>query len=72
MVRRMERLVTLFGGGGFLGRYVAQALLKGGARIRIAEREGLTRLVGSGLTNLAMLYSRLGRCPEAIASAEAR
>lgn len=36
---RMERLVTLFGGGGFLGRYVAQALLKGGARVRIAERD---------------------------------
>lgn len=35
----MSRLVTLFGGGGFLGRYVAQALLKAGARVRIAERD---------------------------------
>lgn len=35
----MSRLVTLFGGGGFLGRYVAQELLKAGARIRIAERD---------------------------------
>jgi uncharacterized protein YbjT (DUF2867 family) len=35
----MEQLVTLFGGGGFLGRYVAQALMKSGARIRIAERD---------------------------------
>jgi NADH dehydrogenase len=34
----MDRLVTLFGGGGFLGRYVAQELLKAGARVRIAER----------------------------------
>lgn len=34
----LDRLVTLFGGGGFLGRYVAQELLKAGARIRIAER----------------------------------
>jgi NADH dehydrogenase len=34
----MDRLVTLFGGGGFLGRYVAQELLKAGARMRIAER----------------------------------
>ncbi|MBC7985817.1 MAG: NAD(P)H-binding protein [Sphingomonadaceae bacterium] len=34
----IERLVTLFGGGGFLGRYVAQELLRRGARIRIAER----------------------------------
>jgi uncharacterized protein YbjT (DUF2867 family) len=35
----MNQLVTLFGGGGFLGRYVAQALLKAGARVRIAERD---------------------------------
>lgn len=33
-----DRLVTMFGGGGFLGRYVAQKLLKAGLRIRIAER----------------------------------
>ncbi|MDO6413998.1 complex I NDUFA9 subunit family protein [Sphingomonas sp. BIUV-7] len=35
----MVPLVTLFGGGGFLGRYVAQELLKTGARVRIAERD---------------------------------
>ncbi|KKC25865.1 complex I NDUFA9 subunit family protein [Sphingomonas sp. SRS2] len=35
----MSRLITLFGGGGFLGRYVAQELLKAGARVRIAERD---------------------------------
>ena len=34
-----DRLVTLIGGGGFLGRYVAQALLKAGARLRIAQRD---------------------------------
>ena len=33
-----NKLVTLFGGGGFLGRYVAQELLEAGVRIRIAER----------------------------------
>lgn len=32
-------LVTLFGGGGFVGRYVAQALLSAGARVRVAERQ---------------------------------
>lgn len=32
-------LVTIFGGGGFLGRYVAQELLAQGARVRIAERD---------------------------------
>ena len=34
-----DRLVTLIGGGGFLGRYVAQALLKTGARVRVAQRD---------------------------------
>lgn len=33
-----NRLITIFGGGGFLGRYVAQELLARGARVRIAER----------------------------------
>ena len=33
-----DALVTVFGGGGFVGRYVVQALLKAGARVRIAER----------------------------------
>jgi NADH dehydrogenase len=32
------KLITVFGGGGFLGRYVAQALLGQGARLRIACR----------------------------------
>ena len=31
-----DKLVTLIGGGGFVGRYVAQALLQAGARVRIA------------------------------------
>jgi uncharacterized protein YbjT (DUF2867 family) len=39
MTVKTDRLVTLFGGGGFVGRYVAQALFKAGARIRVAERE---------------------------------
>lgn len=34
----MAGLVTVFGGGGFLGRYVAQELLRRKARVRIAER----------------------------------
>jgi uncharacterized protein YbjT (DUF2867 family) len=31
-------LITIFGGGGFIGRYVCEALLKSGARLRVAER----------------------------------
>ncbi len=54
----MARLVTLFGGGGFLGRYVAQELLRGGARIRVVERDPrkawfLKPLGGLGQTQFA-------------------
>ena len=34
-----NRLVTLIGGGGFLGRYIAQELLAAGVRLRIAQRD---------------------------------
>jgi uncharacterized protein YbjT (DUF2867 family) len=34
-----NKLVVLFGGGGFVGRYVAQALLAAGARVRVAQRD---------------------------------
>jgi uncharacterized protein YbjT (DUF2867 family) len=33
-----DKLVTLIGGGGFFGRYVAQALYRSGARVRIAQK----------------------------------
>jgi uncharacterized protein YbjT (DUF2867 family) len=35
----MDRLVTVFGGGGFLGRYAVQALFRAGARVRIVQRD---------------------------------
>lgn len=34
-----NKVITLIGGGGFVGRYVAQALLRRGARVRIAQRD---------------------------------
>lgn len=34
-----DKLVTLIGGGGFIGRYIAQELLAAGARIRVVERD---------------------------------
>ena len=59
-----DRLITLIGGGGFLGRYVAQALLAGGSRVRIAQRDprrafflkplgglGQTQFVAADLSN---------------------
>ena len=39
MIEPAEQLVTLFGGGGFIGRYVCEMLLKTGARVRVASRE---------------------------------
>ena len=38
MIDRSEELVTVFGGGGFVGRYVCESLLKRGVRVRIAQR----------------------------------
>jgi uncharacterized protein YbjT (DUF2867 family) len=39
MIERNEEVVTVFGGGGFIGRYVCEALFKRGVRIRVASRD---------------------------------
>ncbi len=39
MIDQAPRLVTVIGGGGFIGRYVCENLLKAGARLRVAERD---------------------------------
>ena len=66
-----DRLVTLFGGGGFLGRYAVQALLAAGARVRIAQRDPrqawyLKPLGGLGQTQF--IAADLGK-PESVARA---
>jgi NADH dehydrogenase len=38
MIDLAEQLVTVFGGGGFIGRYVCEYLMKRGARVRVAQR----------------------------------
>lgn len=68
-----DKLVTLIGGGGFLGRYVAQALLAQGARVRIAARRPrdawfLKPLGGLGQTQFVAADVTL---PETIANAVA-
>jgi uncharacterized protein YbjT (DUF2867 family) len=49
------KLVCVFGGGGFVGRYVAQALLAAGARIRIAQRNPARANVIKPLGNLGQV-----------------
>ena len=39
MIERSQELVAVFGGGGFIGRYVCEFLLKSGVRIRVAQRD---------------------------------
>jgi NADH dehydrogenase len=39
VINPREQLVTVFGGDGFVGRYVCEALLKAGVRVRVACRE---------------------------------
>src|SRR6478752_5469764 len=38
MIDRSEEIVTVFGGGGFIGRYVCELLMKSGVRVRVAQR----------------------------------
>jgi NADH dehydrogenase len=38
MIDRSEELVTVFGGGGFIGRYVCELLFRSGVRVRVAQR----------------------------------
>lgn len=39
MIDRAEELVTVLGGGGFIGRYACEFLLKSDVRIRVAQRD---------------------------------
>ena len=66
-----DKLVTLIGGGGFLGRYVAQALLEQGARVRIAQRNPKGALFLRPLGGLGQMQFVAAdiRKPESIARA---
>jgi uncharacterized protein YbjT (DUF2867 family) len=39
MIVRSEQLVAVFGGGGFIGRYVCEHLFRQGVRVRVASRD---------------------------------
>lgn len=60
-----NKLVVVFGGGGFVGRYVVQALLAAGARVRVAQRDPraalfLKPLGGLGQTQFVAVDVRRG------------
>jgi uncharacterized protein YbjT (DUF2867 family) len=73
MVQKLEKLVTVFGGGGFVGRYVVQNLFKAGWRVRIAEREPRNAhflMTQGGLGQTQFVAADIGR-PETIERAVA-
>jgi uncharacterized protein YbjT (DUF2867 family) len=39
MIERNQELVTVFGGAGFIGRYVCEYLFRSGVRLRVASRD---------------------------------
>lgn len=55
-----DALVTVFGGGGYIGNYVVQALLARGARVRVASRKPETSWPLKPLANLGQL--QFARC----------
>ncbi len=68
-----DKLVTIFGGGGFLGRYVTQELLARGVRVRVAERNpGNAMRVKTlgGLGQIQLLSADIGK-PASVARAVA-
>lgn len=71
------KLVTIFGGSGFLGRYVAQELLAMGVRIRVACRNPSTAIYIKPLGNLGQVQlvaadvRKPGSVKRAVADADA-
>lgn len=50
-----QQVITVFGGGGFIGRYVVQALLRGGAQVRVAERAPKNAWASKAQANLGQI-----------------
>ena len=67
----MDRLITIIGGSGFVGRYVVQELAKTGARLRVAVRDPQTALFLKPLGGLGQIQLVAAdiRSPAAMAAA---
>jgi uncharacterized protein YbjT (DUF2867 family) len=50
-----QKVITVFGGGGFIGRYVVQALLRTGAQVRVAERGPKNAWASKAQANLGQI-----------------
>src|SRR5579863_6551957 len=70
-LRRADRLVTVFGGAGFLGRYVVRALAKEGWLVRVAVRRPdlAFHLQPSGCVGQITAVQANLRYPESLAAA---
>lgn len=69
----MTQLVTVFGGDGFVGRYVVQALLKAGCRVRVSSRNPKRGWFLKNQANLGQIGWMIAdvRQPESVAHAVA-
>jgi uncharacterized protein YbjT (DUF2867 family) len=68
-----DKLVTLIGGGGFIGRYVAHDLLRAGARLRIVQRspkQAYRLKTQAGLGDIQFMAGDVTR-PDSLAAAMA-
>ena len=77
MIDRDYRLVTVFGGSGFIGRYVCEQLLDSGVRVRVASREPRSAYFIQPLSQVGQLgmvradVTRKESVREAVAGADA-
>lgn len=55
-----NKVVTVFGGSGFLGRYVVEALLRQGAQVRVAERHPKMAWEAKAQANLGQIAFMVG------------
>ncbi len=71
MIEPSEQLVTIFGGGGFIGRYVCEFLLKSGVRVRVAQRDPRKAYIIQPLAQVGQFGFARADVTNALSAAEA-